>query len=372
MTSQEILEQTKQLIAIPSTHNNPQALSQALSFVASFIKEQRPNITIEHFESNGKSSFLAYRDQARPKKFKIILNGHVDVVPGEPSQYQVIEKDGKLYGRGIYDMKAACAILANVFCEFVEKVPYALGLQIVTDEESAGKNGTLHQIEQGVRSDFVICGECGRSTLTHEIANEAKGIAVIEVGFRGSAGHAAYPWKAQNAAVKALHFVNALHQHYPVPTEESQATTATVTHITTNNNAHTKIPDQAMVKLDLRFTAGDPHFKDKEHLTAHIKEFDQDAEILTYHDFSSPLYTDPQSPLLLSLKRSAEKIEGAPFSFVKRNATSDGRFYGDVNNEACEFGIAGEHQHGHGEYITLQAFNNYLDTMRDFLANTIG
>jgi hypothetical protein len=64
-------------------------------------------------------------------------------------------------------------------------------------------------------------------------------------------------------------------------------------------------------------------------------------------------------------------IEGSAFNFARRNGTSDGRFYGAVGNQACEFGIAGENQHTENECISLQAFHNYLATMRDFLEKTI-
>jgi len=370
-SEEDLLQATRNIIAIPSTAQNPEALQEALDFIATMIWAKCPDATIERFEKGGKPSLLAYRDSQRPENFRIILNGHLDVVPGKPEQYKAIIKDGKLYGRGAYDMKAACVILTDVFCDFVDKVPYQLGLQIVTDEENAGQDGTLHQIEQGVRADFVICGECGRSTGVHEIANEAKGMVLAEIGFRGTTAHGAYPWRGDNAAAKAVAFVQAVHARYPIPKEESDATTMTITSMSAHGEAPTKIPDSATVRIDARYVAGDPIFRSKQHFAALIEELDPHAEIINLHDFSSPLYTSPRNPLLLALKASAERVEGSTFSLVRRHATSDGRHFGDVGNEACEFGIAGEHQHGDGEYITLEAFHNYLATMRDFLEKTI-
>ena len=51
---------------------------------------------------------LLIHNQKKPgtKKFKIILDAHLDVVPGKDYQYKPYEKDGKFYGRGAYDMKA--------------------------------------------------------------------------------------------------------------------------------------------------------------------------------------------------------------------------------------------------------------------------
>jgi len=371
LSEEALLSAVKELIAIKSTADNPAGLRAAYDYMRDIVLSCNKDITIEEFESNGKPSFLAYRGEQRPKKFQIILNAHVDVVPGKSEQYQAFIKDGKLYGRGAYDMKAAAVVLAQVFCEFVDKASYGLALQVVTDEENSGAHGTLHQIKQGIRGDFVICGECGRSTDSHEIANEAKGIAVASLGFRGSSTHGAYPWKGDNAALKALRFTQLLYEKYPAPTEATTESTFTITSVDATSDAYTKTPDLAVVNVDARYAPSDPNFRSKAHFAALIGEIDPNAEILKLYDFSSPIYTSPHNPSLLSLLASAEKIEGAEFSLVRRNGTSDGRHYGDVGCESCEFGIAGEHQHGDDEYITLEAFRNYLDTMRDFLGKTI-
>jgi acetylornithine deacetylase/succinyl-diaminopimelate desuccinylase-like protein len=144
----------------------------------------------------------------------------------------------------------------------------------------------------------------------------------------------------------------------------------TVTSIVANSDAHNKIADSATVKVDSRYTAGDPNYSSPSSFAAHIKSIDSNATVTRYYDFSSPLYTSPKNRLLLELKAAAEAVEGAPFTFVRRHATSDGRYYGDVGNQACEFGIAGEFQHGDNEHITLDAFRDYLATMRAFLDRT--
>ncbi|HSX05029.1 MAG TPA: M20/M25/M40 family metallo-hydrolase [Candidatus Saccharimonadales bacterium] len=371
MTEKQLIEATKRLIAIPSTGDNYEALKQALDFIAAMIWAQCPDVTIERFESNSRPSLLAYRGEQRPDRFRILFNGHLDVVPGKPEQYKAVVKDGKLFGRGVYDMKAACVALTDVFCQFVNEVPYSLGLQIVTDEESAGSDGTQHQIKQGVRADFVVCGECGRHPNVYEIANEAKGIAAIDVAFPGVAAHSAYPWKGENAALRASNFIQALHKHYPAPEEETHETTVSVTALAASSGAHSKLPDRATMMIVARYTAADPNFRSLEQVLTFLQRLDPDIEIVNVLDFSSPLYTNPSNSLLLRLKATAEKVEAAEFSFVRRHGTGDGRFYGDVGGEACEFGVAGDHAHADGEYITLEAFHNYIVTMRQFMEQTI-
>lgn len=363
----DLIDKTKELVAIESTAKNIKGLRQAYDLMVKFLNESGKEITIEEFESNGRPSLLAYQGSKRPARFDVILNGHLDVVPGKPEQYKAAVRNGKLYGRGTYDMKAASLVLAQVFCEYVDKVSFDLGLQLVTDEESAGKNGTIYQIKEGVRSNFVICGECGRAEGTYEIANQAKGVIVVEIGFSGKRAHGAYPWKGNNAAIRANNFISGLHDIYPIPEEHTENTTVSVTSISSLSDAPNQIPDQAIVKFDFRYRRGEPNFKNKVAFARFIKSIDPEAEIVQYLDFSSPLYSDPNNSHLKILIKAAQSVEDKKFELVQRNATSDGRFFGDVGVQACEFGIAGEHQHADNEYISLKAFRNYLDTIRTYL-----
>ncbi len=364
-----LLQATKDLVAIESTAHNPAGLQAACEYVLSLVRTRKQNICIEQFESGGKPSFLAYRGNKRPDKFDLILNGHVDVVPGKPEQYKPVIRDGKLYGRGVYDMKAACVILADVFCEFVDSVPYTLGLQIVSDEESAGRDGTQYQIQQGVHGDLVICGESGRATTSYEIANESKGVVIADVSFSGVSAHSAYPWKGDDAIVKLANFVQTLHKHYPIPHQETDKTTISVTSAMADSGAPSKLPDRSTIKLVARYVKGDPNFASERTFTNFIHEIDTQADVHVL-DFILPTYANPDNRFLTTLKSVASATENASFRYVRRHGISDGRFYNAVGGEACEFGIAGENAHGDNEYIPVVAFENYLRTMHRFLHET--
>jgi len=365
-----LLHTIQELIKIESTTSNPEGLRAAYHFIQLLLTQSGKDITIEEFERGSKPSLLAYRKGTRPEKFHIILNGHLDVVEGMPEQFEPRLQNGKLYGRGACDMKAAAVVLTSVFCEYVDQLPYDLALQIVTDEESAGHDGAMYQVEQGVRADFVLCGDCGRTTANYVIANEAKGMVGVRVALRGQAAHGAYPWRGDNAALKAADFVRKLHDHYPTPAEATGETTVAVTSIVTTGTSLSRIPDEAIVTLNARYATGDPHFVSKAAFTARLAEIDPNAEIIEFADFSAPMYTQPDSPLLQQLKAAAEATENHAFTFVKNNGTSDGRHFGAVGVPACEFGIPGEGQHSEQEYIPLQALYTYHDTLRDFLDRT--
>lgn len=83
---------------------------------------------------------------------------NVDVVePNEPEQFQPQIKDGKLFGRGAYDMKFAVACYLNLLLELGSKLSeYNFGIMLVSDEELGGFHGTGKLVEQGWPSEFCF------------------------------------------------------------------------------------------------------------------------------------------------------------------------------------------------------------------------
>ncbi|MEX2499840.1 MAG: ArgE/DapE family deacylase [Wenzhouxiangellaceae bacterium] len=88
---------------------------------------------------------------------KLILNGHIDVVPaGEPERWHYPPwrgtlADGRIYGRGSADMKGGlcCALFAaRAIFEAGVELPGRLMIQSVIGEEDGGA-GTLAAIERG-------------------------------------------------------------------------------------------------------------------------------------------------------------------------------------------------------------------------------
>ena len=369
MSPKELIKQTKQLIAIPSTADNPAALRQAVDFVANIVAERQPGITIERFEGNGKPSFLAYRGTKRPKKFDVLLNAHVDVVPAKPEQFTPIEKDGKLFGRGALDMKGTAVVLTDVFCELIDDVHYELGLQIVCDEEIGGYNGVKLQIDQGVRANFVVIGEYANEHNT--IYNAARGLCWAEIAFKGKTGHGAHLWHGTNAVVKAGEFAAAVLKRYPTPDKETWTTTASIANLSTPNDTFNKVPDSAILKIDFRFTQEDPVFQSRESLETFVKSLDPDAEIVNLATFEPAVNVEELNPYVQGLTAALRQEIGKKPHFLGRPGGSDGRHYAMVSNDIVEFGLFGDNPHGDNEYVELDSFAEYQAVMRNFLRRPI-
>jgi acetylornithine deacetylase/succinyl-diaminopimelate desuccinylase-like protein len=362
--NRKLIDQTKQLIAIPSTADNPAALKQAVDFVADIVAAH-PGITIERFERNNRHSFVAYHGSKRPEKFDILLNAHVDVVPGAPHQFQAYEEDGKLYGRGALDMKGTALTLTDVFCELVNKVPYELGLEIVSDEEIGGYDGARMHIADGVRADFVVMGEYANERNT--IYNAARGLCWAELAFSGKTAHGGHLWHGENAVLKASAFADAVLKRYPTPDRETLTTTANISSIATANQTFNKVPDSAILKIDFRFTQEDPAFHTRESLEAFFKSIDPTVKIVNLATFEPAVHVEELNPYVQGLSTAMRQVTGEKANFLGRPAASDGRHFAQVNNDVIEFGLYGHAPHSDNEHVELSSFDEYRDTMLAFL-----
>src|SRR5437660_1224748 len=228
MNVEVFLDYACELLAIPSTSERPAELRRALDYVLDFVG---PGFSVERFESGGKPSALVYPGTERREfhvvlnaHLDVVLNAHLDVVPAPPDQFRPRRDGDRLFARGAQDMKVTGLLAAQVFRELAPSLPYPVALQLVTDEEAGGRDGTRYQLDHGVRGRFVIVGE----TSGLHIVNESKGMLVVRLLAVGRAAHAAYPWLGDNALVKLQSSVASLLARYPVPAGEAWRTTMTL------------------------------------------------------------------------------------------------------------------------------------------------
>ena len=308
MDTERFLAAACELLAVPSTADRPDDLHRALGFVVDFVG---PGFTVERFESGGKPSALIYRGTERPR-FQIILNAHLDVVPAPPDQFRPRREGDRLYARGAQDMKVSALVEAQVFRELAGGLPYPLGLQLVTDEEVGGRDGTLHQIGQGVSGEFVIIGE--HSGL--RIVTDSKGMITATLRAVGRGGHSAYPWHGDNALVKLHRSLANLLAAYPVATEEAWRTTVNIARIETPNQARNQIPAQAEAWLDIRFPPEDTDLNGKtaEEITAYLAAFCEPGVTPVVDHADPPHHADRHRAEIRGLQQAARQ-PGIPRRF---------------------------------------------------------
>ncbi len=159
---------------------------------------------------------------SNPKAHSLLLGpSHVDVVPiSNPQDWSVdpfagIIKDGFMYGRGVLDMLSIVAAQVVTFCKiFTEKIPLEgdLMLLIVSDEESGGKFGTNHFLQQNSellqvdQHKIYAITEGGGLVLYNKLLLlrvGERGVFWRRLLFKGTPGHGAFPYLSNNAIYKA-------------------------------------------------------------------------------------------------------------------------------------------------------------------------
>jgi succinyl-diaminopimelate desuccinylase len=354
-----------ELLAVRSTADRPGDLHKALGFVVGFVG---PGFTVEEFESGGKPSALLYRGAQRPH-FQVILNAHLDVVPAAAAQFRPRREGDRLYARGAQDMKVSALVEAQVFRELAGALPYPLGLQLVTDEEVGGRNGTLHQIQQDVSGEFVIVGE--HSGL--QIVTDSKGMITVTLRAVGRSGHAAYPWRGDNALIKLQASLASLLAAYPPATEEAWRTTVNLARIQTPNRARNQIPAQAEAWLDIRYPPDDTDLNGKTvpEITAYLASFCQPGVTPVIEHADPPHHADQHRPEIRRLQHAVTS-QGYRPDFLRKHGAADGRFYYQHGTDAIIFGIGGDGLHGPDEYADLPTIAPYHRALTEFLHNPTG
>ncbi len=349
-----IISLSKELISIPSTPDNKKALEKTLTLVLSRLKTR----TIEPFERNGVKSALIHNKKKGHKKFNIILNGHLDIIPGKDDQYKPFIQGRRLYGVGAMDMKANVACLIAAFQEAADKVRYPLGLQLVTDEEIGGFDGTKYQIEKGVRANFAIIGE----STNLDIENRAKGVLWLKIRAKGRSAHGAYPWKGENAVAKMNDFLNALRKAYPSPKKAKWITTINLASVETKNKTFNKIPDDCEALIDIRHIP-----EEGEAILPKIKNMLPKGFSLEVAAKEPALATPAQNPHVQSLKKEVEKHTGKQSLILSANGSSDARHFARVGCPAIEFGPKGGGMGSDREWVDIPGLEKYYEILKNFL-----
>ena len=167
----------------------------------------------------GRANVVARVGGREPAAPALLLHGHLDVVPADPSSWTVHPfageiRDGVLWGRGAVDMKNADAVLLAVVSQWARtgvRPGRDVVLAFTADEEDTAEFGARWLVERHPEL-FEGCteaiGESGAFTFhagpgrrLYPIASAERGTAWLRLTARGRAGHGAKP-NQENAVTR--------------------------------------------------------------------------------------------------------------------------------------------------------------------------
>lgn len=148
----------------------------------------------------------------------LVLNGHIDVFPCDDARrwrhppWAGVLDGGRLYGRGVSDMKNGTAALLFAhgwLARLADRLPGKVTLAAVSDEETGGAFGAGYLVEHcpEVLGDCLLNAEPGAPTT---IRFGEKGFVRLAVEVRTPGCHGAYTHKSPSATRIAAAIVEAM------------------------------------------------------------------------------------------------------------------------------------------------------------------
>jgi acetylornithine deacetylase len=275
--SKETLEMTRRLIGFDTTSRNSNL--ELIGFVQQYLDGLGIESLLVHDETGKKANLYAtLGPKDRPG---IALSGHTDVVPVDGQEWStnpwdVVQKDGKLFGRGTCDMKGFIGTVLAMVPRFL-----AAGLRtpihlILSHDEEVGCVGVrrlIHMLkDMPVRPRAVIIGE----PTGMKVVIAHKGKLSVRCHVRGFEAHSSLAPQAVNAieyAAEVIMFVRKMGERFategPFDRDYDVPHTTAHTGIVRGGTALNIVPKDCSFDFELRYL---PHL-DPQKLFGEVRDF---------------------------------------------------------------------------------------------------
>ncbi len=352
MLRDELVQMVCDLIGFDSSNEQPEQVAAAMDYVAHYLYGI-PGVRVTRSVANNKPALVAtLHDTHTPA---LMLNGHIDVIPARPEQFVAQVRDGRIYGRGSQDMKGSVAVLLRLFKALATCDPRPdVGLQIVSDEEIGGEQGTGRLLEEGWRCGLFIAAE----PTNLRICYEQKGIMWVRLHIEGRSAHGSHPWEGENPLVALGEGLVAIANRFPPLAQEAWRTTVTPTRVQSSEKSVNQIPRHVTLSFDIRYIAED----NPQQLLNAVQACFPGAEIAQQRH-AVPLITDPQTPAIQRLVQVVQQVQAQPAILYREHYGSDARFYSRQRIPALCFGPIGAGLHSEEEWVDIDSLLQLYHTL---------
>jgi succinyl-diaminopimelate desuccinylase len=378
----ELIAMTRALVAVASP--NPPSDTTAIAPVAADLLRSIPGAEVEMVESAPGILNVVARIAGHGPGKRLIFNGHLDTFPiGENLGWTVpplggVLKDGRLYGRGVSDMKGgiACSLLAaRLLAARRENWPGEIVVTLAGDEENMGSLGTGWLLEHLplAKGDANICGDVGSPDV---IRFGEKGLLWIEVEAVGKPAHGAHVHKGINAIDRLLDAVAKVRELEALPVSAPAEVTAaiaasreisepisgagesaTLGRVTVNFGtiaggvSPNLVPSHAIARADIRLPVGVTTDILIDKLTAWLAPLEGVTWRATRR--FEPSFTPPSHAVIRATERAAREVLGRKPAVNMRVGASDSRWYRMFGVPTVVYGLTPYNMGGPDDYVMV-------------------
>jgi glutamate carboxypeptidase len=283
---------------------------------------------VERIESPGYGEHVRVRAfDGQGKGNSILLIGHTDTVHprGSLAERPWRLENERIYGPGIFDMKANCAMALEALraCSaFKDKINREVVLLLTCDEETGSETGRALIEEEARRASNVLVLEPPASGGRVKTGRKGTGMFTLEV--KGRAAHAGLePEKGASAILELARQIERIDALNKI----ESGTTVNVGVIQGGTRSNV-VAAEASAEIDVRFTTQDEAERIKRELHS-LKPVDERVQLLMHGDINRPPLERNEKVLAL-FERAREVAAALDFELgeTQVGGASDGNFVG--------------------------------------------
>jgi acetylornithine deacetylase/succinyl-diaminopimelate desuccinylase-like protein len=343
------------LVAIPTVTGDFDANNKGLAYIEKYLQQRNMHISRKTYDGHG----TLVATTRKTKHPKVMLVAHIDVVPGPKQLFTLKEKEGKLFGRGVFDMKhAVAAFLAAVDLLGEAASNYDFGVMIFTDDESTDTQiGRL--LQDGYACDVAVLPD---GSSDWQIESTAKGAWGVRVRSGGKSSHGSRPWEGDSASMKMIDFLHELKADFA---EHGPATdTLNVSFLQSGSSAWNQLPDTAEATLDIRIIHETNHMNIKKRLEALTKKYQVTIEEMFW---VPPVIHDMENPYLALFSDCIRGVTGIKGKGFMSFGTHSGRYFLARGIPCVITSPSGGGRHGNDEWIGKQGLLEFPEVIKRYI-----
>lgn len=303
----------------------PAGKHKNIAYVEELLRRET-NAEVTVYDADTDEPFLIASLKPEHADFKILLEGHLDVVSPEGMEhpFEARIEDGYLCGRGVSDMKGGCAAQLAAFLAAAQDkdLKQEIYLMFSTDEEYSGA-----EIKKALTKGFLphVNFAMIAEPTDMKLVIAHKGEAWADVEFFGRSAHSSVPWEGQNAIYMAAKYIEKLKlrlqmlqdkaTEYGVPTMSVG--------VISGGSSPNVVPPYAKAKIDVRYLPGQGYEEYEaillETLAECRREWPEMQGKVTITGNWNSLLTQPDEPTLKRVEQILFDSTGCPtaYTFLK-------------------------------------------------------
>ncbi|MET0779254.1 MAG: M20/M25/M40 family metallo-hydrolase, partial [Candidatus Saccharimonadales bacterium] len=286
------------------------------------------------------------------------------VVPAADEHFKLTKKAGKLYGRGVMDMKFAIASYMTLVDTLQGDLQaYDFGILITADEEIGGRNGAmLYANNKKLRPKVMITPDGGENWETETFA---KGVQWIKLEATGKSSHASRPWEGESAITALLKSIHDIQLLLPLSANRKD------THLTVGTieggSVGNQIPVAASAMLDIRYGNMDDYNTTYPKLQALAKAHNVKATLIVG---DPPCVNDIENPYIRAFRKLIHTTTGVKPGTSYSYGASDARYFSALGIPCIIVSPECGNRHQDGEWLSEKGFEQFCDIIEQYVRQT--